>query len=213
MAINNGNHDFNLVAYQDGTNSKKIKIKFKPTHDVVASNPIVLNVYTPWGDLVFTKTYSSLSAGTIVTEYYNTTFFGELKVHLSTNRGYSYDYVIVSVKITGTYTTDKYTFTSTDVAKYVAGQVAVTLLIDLALWMSPIKFSWVKKVASTTFTAIGLYETGVNVSASSTLPKEGWSIQHEIKQVGDKIEYKLRIWDAGGTELTPEYRYTANPIF
>ncbi|WP_256442581.1 hypothetical protein [Alkaliphilus sp. B6464] len=39
MAINNGNTDFKLYVFQEGTNDQKIRIQFTPYNDIVSANP------------------------------------------------------------------------------------------------------------------------------------------------------------------------------
>jgi hypothetical protein len=44
MAINNGNADFNLVAFQSPYNQKSIYIRFKLENAIVGQNPVIVSV-------------------------------------------------------------------------------------------------------------------------------------------------------------------------
>lgn len=207
MAINNGTADFNLSAVQSATNAKRIKISFIAKNGATGANPIVLTVYTPHMN-VFTKTYTNLAAGQTETLYVDVKNFGEFRTKVSTDRGYSYDYVTTNVKISGTVSSNIYTFTDADVAKDAAGNFVITLAMTAITGGFAASASLVGAITSgvlcATFGATGIYFSKTDSRISSKLPIAGWKIKHEFSQSGYYITHKLRVWDAGGSELTPE---------
>ena len=116
MTIKNGNSDFTLTATQTGP--KRLKITWS-RENVAAGTTI--QVFRPGdGKQCYTYTYTKgeTSGGVGVDVPYP----GEYKVHISTARGVSYDYMYCVMKLTETLKTTK-TITSQDVTNYKVGQI------------------------------------------------------------------------------------------
>lgn len=107
MAINNGNSDFNL-SLTPGIQDKTIKIRFKKQSS--GANPINIRVYIPDVN-VESKSYNSTTYDTYTEWILRVRNYGDLKVHISTNRGYSYDYKIIKIRLNSE-KSQTYTFTS-----------------------------------------------------------------------------------------------------
>jgi len=199
MAINNGNSDFNLTAVQSGTNQKEIKITFK--RQAYTADPVVVEVFTPHLR-VFSKTYYSTSD--TETLYVKVDSFGQYKVFISQNRGYSYDYIILDVKITGSVKSDKHTFTQSEVTQY----KTKGLVLNLALVITGLynKLTWIIAATSAVLLISG-YLLSDDETDLEIVPRVGWSIQHEMTQKGNTIYHYLHIWDDDGTYKGKETNY------
>ncbi|MFE3573324.1 hypothetical protein [Lysinibacillus sp. NPDC059133] len=112
MAINNGNSDFGLKVSKTGT--KSLSISWSKSGGIGYGGSI--QVQRPGdGKIIFSKDYSQATAKDSITV--ETPYFGEYKVHIKANNGYTYDTAYCKVHLATT-TSATYEFTAKDVLNW-----------------------------------------------------------------------------------------------
>ncbi len=155
MAIHNGNSDFNLAVKREDVFG--LRITFKRTAS--GANPVTVTVSTPHTS-VASKTWSSLADGEVASWYVPVQNFGDYKVHISTNRGASYDWYVIKLRLNGTDYSNVHWFTQQEIndfkkAGFFAKFVLTALTIDTIIGEIELKSAEGGLLAKAIFAILG----------------------------------------------------------
>lgn len=194
MAINDGNSDFGLKVSKTGT--KSLSISWSKSGGIGYGGSI--QVQRPGdGKIIFSKDYSEKTAKDSLTV--ETPYFGEYKVHIKANKGYTYDTAYCKVHLAkGSSATHE--FTAEDIKKW-KKEATITAAAFAALGFANYL------VVSLTATVISLGATIRGVWVHDTkyepfpTPKEG-----------DKITTKIEP-TTGGVKTTISYKAKNGAVY
>ncbi len=194
MAINNGNTDFGLRVSKIGI--KSLRISWNKRGGIGYNGSI--QVQRPGdGKIIFTKNYNqSTSRDSFTVE---APFFGEYKVHIKSNNGYTYDIAYTKVHLSRT-TSTTYTYTARDVLNWKVGAI-ITIGTFAALGL-------------VSFVAVSVISTVITVGASI---REVWvyDTQYEpfpTPRAGDSITTKIEPV-AEGVKTTMSYKAKNGAVY
>lgn len=190
MAILNGNSDFNLSVTK-GTEDKTIKIRFKKMS--TSANPIRIIVSSPHVNIA-SKSYNNTTDSTYTEWIVRVSNYGDFKVHISTNRGYSYDYSIIKVRLSSTQS-QTYKFTQTDYNKWLLSGVAVNLSFTL-LGLTKLSYAVASGTAVATLAGFYFKVTNPKETMYDFTPRVGYSVRATYIDSGyNSITFKLEYLD------------------
>ncbi|MGF7060741.1 hypothetical protein [Brassicibacter mesophilus] len=149
-----------------------LKISFKCA--ATGSNPVTVTVSTPHAR-VDTKTWTNLAEGEITSWYVPLRNIGDYKVHISTNRGYSYDWYIIKLRLNGTDYSDVHWFTQKEVDDLKYGGTFASFVL-YSLLISPITAAiGAKSIIGGLLTELGLNIGGLIIADKTMLFHNGFS--------------------------------------
>ena len=190
MSIKNGNSDFNL-SVTPGTQDKTINIRFKKQSS--AANTIKVSVSTPHIH-VLSKTYNNTTDNSYTEWIVHVNNYGDFKVHISTNQGYSYDYSIVKVRLSSTQS-QTYKFTQADYNKWLLSGLAVNLSFTL-LGITTLTYAIASGTAITLLAGYYFKTTNSKETMYDFTPRVGYSVRATYIDSGSNyITYKLEYLD------------------
>ena len=196
MAGSTGNSDFNLFTYQ-WTSEPKLYISFKTV--ATGPNPLRLEVTNPAnGSIFFSKDYTNLDGTSYTSEVIDVPVYGEYRVKLSTNKGYSWQakYPWVKVLSTDSATT---LITQDDVDLYKTQQLVKTVTLSIAAIVS--YFRWETRLLTVGLIAAVLDIQDIayfDTEEENLPPRAGWSIKVTVQDKGSYFEHKTEFIDKEG---------------
>lgn len=194
MAINNGNTDFGLRVSKTGI--KSLRISWSKRGGIGYGGSI--QVQRPGdGKVIFTKTYNQSTTRDSFTV--ETPYFGEYKVHIKANNGYTYDIAYIKVHLSRTASTT-YTYTARDVLNWKIGAS-----INIAAFLALGYVSFVAVSATATILSVGSSLGSIWVHDTKYEP-------FPIPKAGDKITTKLEPV-ADGVKTTWSYKAKNGAVY
>jgi len=201
MAIVNGNSDFNLKVMPTGT--KSLNVSWSRNGSIGYNGTI--EIFRPGdGQSVYSKTYNQNTKSDSFT--FEVPFFGEYKIHIKSNNGYTYDYVYRDVHLLTVKVSD-FTFKAADVEKYEGGNLLqIAALAIIGMYASVLGtvlsvFFGTKQVTSSKFT---FPKPRVGDTMTTTLTPVTGGVQTVVKFVQKPYTDKDGNKFSGGT-------YTSSP--
>lgn len=177
MAIHEGNSDFKLSVVKSGT--KGIRVRWDKEN-----TGIRLNVYRPGdGANVYNKSFTGKTGDVTIT----LPFFGQYRIHISTNQGYTWDAMKFHLNLTST-VTSTHIYTATDVNKYKTEQLIVTAAFT-ALGISSIKrLAITSSLVALSINAGQIWQYDTNLK-SVPAPRQGWKLRTQVSPTTGGIKY------------------------
>ena len=196
MAGSTGNSDFNLPTYQ-WTSKQELYISFKA--EATGSNPMGLEVTNPAnGSIFFSKDYTNLDGTSYTSEVIDVPVYGEYRVKLSTNRGYSWQTKYPWVKVYDTFT-ETVTITEEDVNRWKTENIIIKVTMAIAGIVSIYK--WPKQILTAAIAATALDIQDViyfDTEEENLPPRAGWKIKVTVSDKESYFEHKTEYIDKEG---------------
>lgn len=181
MAINNGNTDFGLRVSKTGI--KSLRISWNKRGGIGYNGSI--QVLRPGdGKIIFTKNYNqSTSRDSFTIE---TPYFGEYKVHIKSNNGYTYDIAYTKVHLSRTSSTT-HVFTAEDVRRWKVNATITIGTFALLGFASLLVVSVTSAVISVGASIRGVWVHDT-IYEPFPIPRAGDSITTKIEPVADGVK-------------------------
>jgi hypothetical protein len=121
--------------------------------------------------------------------------------------GYCTDEDSILVKMLSTHYTNKYTWTSTDVANYYANQFIGNFMVGGLGTLIPAKIGVIKAVAAGAgiSTLAAYFQSGDPTLNFSKIPTQGYSWQFKVVPTTSGVKHYLSVWDNNNTKIVSDY--------